>query len=80
MLKFAVGLFLGMSLSVAMADMASDGYEFDEENGYMAVDVPTNGVLRGYVVLGKDGSEQCRNPMVFKAQEDRPSTVFCDWQ
>jgi hypothetical protein len=77
MFKFAVGLFLGLSVSAAMADLISDGYEYDEQAGYMTVRVPTNGVLKGYIVENQDGIEICRNPMVFNEHKGPDSYVVC---
>lgn len=50
MFKFMAGLFLGLSLATAGAQMV--------------VDVTNNGVLKDYIVQ-KDGKDICRDPLVW---------------
>jgi hypothetical protein len=79
MLRFFAGLFLGMSLSAALAEVADEcGTYYDEENSYMAVRVPTNGVLKGYIVPDKSGNEVCRDPGVWNEFRGPDSYIVCD--
>ena len=62
MFKFASGLFLGLSLASAAAQIY--------------VKVPTNGVLKGYVVQN-DGKEICRDPGVWNEFRGPTSYIVC---
>lgn len=65
MLKFFTGLFVGMSLATAAAQVA---------------EITTNGVLEDYVVQ-KDGKEICRDPLVwtkpFRVQLGPEGYIVC---
>lgn len=63
MIRFLAGLFVGLSLATASAEMF--------------VKVPTNGVLNGYIVQ-KDGKEVCRNPSVWNEFRGPESYIVCE--
>jgi hypothetical protein len=50
MFRFALGLFIGLSLATAAAE---------------GVRVATSGVLEGYVVQNQDGIEICKDPVAY---------------
>ena len=63
MFKFLFGLFLGISISVAAAQVIAK--------------VDTNGVLKGYIVQ-KNGKEVCRDPSVWNTFRGSNSYIVCD--
>lgn len=64
MLKFLFGLFLGLSLTAGVAQVF--------------VKVPTNGVLKGYIVQDKNGKEVCRDPGVWNEFRGPESYIICE--
>ena len=64
MLKIIAGVFFGLFVSVAYAQMA--------------VRVPTNGKLIGYVVQDADGREVCRDPSVWNNFRGPDSFIVCE--
>ncbi|HTV70341.1 MAG TPA: hypothetical protein VMF90_17575 [Rhizobiaceae bacterium] len=63
MLRFTAGLIVGAALM---------GTAFAQ----MAVTVPTNGKLVGYIVQ-KDGNDVCRDPDVFNEFRGPDSYIIC---
>lgn len=66
MLKFLVGLLIGVSLNVAYAQIAAE--------------VTTNGTLLGYIVQ-KDGNDICADPKVWTkpfSQEAPNGYIVCE--
>ncbi len=63
MLRFLFGLFLGVSTSLALAQIN--------------VHVISNGVLSGYIVQ-KDGKEICRDPSVWNKFRGPMSYIVCN--
>ena len=61
MVRVLVAFFLGFSISVVYASG-------------LAVRVPTNGQLVGYVVQNADGKEVCRDPSVWNDFRDLTAT------
>ena len=65
MIKFFAGLFIGLSITAAVADG-------------IVTSVPTNGVLEGYIVQ-KDGKDICRDPVVYnRFHGASESYIVCD--
>lgn len=63
MIKFAAGLMIGAAITSTAA-------------WALAVSVPTNGILAGYIVQ-KDGKDICRDPEVHNQFRGSDSYIVC---
>lgn len=64
MIRFLAGLFVGLSLATASAQKF--------------VKVPTNGILKGYIVVDQNSKEVCRDPGVWNEFRGPESYIVCE--
>jgi len=65
MFNILLGLFIGISISTATAQVVAH--------------VNTNGVLMGYIVQN-NGKDICKDPMVWNKFRGETSYIVCDWK